>query len=66
MALPLPADNPALRAFLLVALRARALAAGDILDTAALDRYLFTRNAYVQRRRSLVFDGSPPAEPEDE
>ena len=34
--------------------------------TAALDRYLFTRNAYVQRRRYLVFDGSPPAEPEDE
>jgi phospholipid-binding lipoprotein MlaA len=49
-----------------VELRARALAAGDILDTAALDRYLFTRNAYVQRRRYLVFDGSPPAEPEDE
>ncbi len=49
-----------------VDLRARALAAGEIVDTAALDRYLFTRNAYLQRRRYLVYDGMPPPEPEDE
>jgi phospholipid-binding lipoprotein MlaA len=37
-----------------------------ILDTAALDRYSFIRDAYLQRRRSLVYDGNPPPEPEDE
>jgi phospholipid-binding lipoprotein MlaA len=49
-----------------VDLRSRALEAGQIVDTAALDRYLFIRNAYVQRRRYLVYDGKPPPEPEDE
>ena len=37
-----------------------------IVDTAALDRYLFVRNAYLQRRRYLVYDGKPPPEPEDD
>jgi phospholipid-binding lipoprotein MlaA len=49
-----------------VDLRAQALDAGGIVDTAALDRYLFIRNAYLQRRRYLVYDGKPPPEPEDE
>jgi phospholipid-binding lipoprotein MlaA len=49
-----------------VDLRAQALDAGGIIDTAALDRYLFIRNAYLQRRRYLVYDGKPPPEPEDE
>ena len=46
-------------------LRAQALSAGAIVDTAALDRYLFIRNAYLQRRRYLVYDGKPPPEPEE-
>ena len=46
--------------------RAQVLGAGQLVDTAALDRYLFIRNAYLQRRRYLVFDGKPPPEPEDE
>jgi phospholipid-binding lipoprotein MlaA len=25
-----------------------------------LDKYSFTRDAYLQRRQSLVFDGNPP------
>ena len=29
---------------------------------AALDRYTFIRNAYLQRRRYLVYDGKPPPE----
>ena len=31
--------------------------------TAALDKYTFTRDAYLQRRRSLVFDGNAPETP---
>jgi len=36
-----------------------------ILDAAALDRYSFIRDAYLQRRRNLVYDGNPPPEPEE-
>ena len=32
-----------------------------VLDT-ALDPYQFTRDAYLARRRSQVYDGKPPAE----
>lgn len=49
-----------------VDLRAAALEAGEIVDTAALDRYLFIRNAYLQRRRYVTFDGKPPAQDEDD
>jgi phospholipid-binding lipoprotein MlaA len=48
-----------------VDLRAQALSAGAIVDTAALDRYLFIRNAYLQRRQYLLYDGKPPPEPEE-
>lgn len=40
--------------------RAGLLAAGDLIDEAALDRYVFVRDAYLQRRRNLVHDGNPP------
>ncbi|MEK7769274.1 MAG: VacJ family lipoprotein, partial [Pseudomonadota bacterium] len=33
---------------------------------AALDKYEFLRDAYLQRRRSLVFDGNPPRRKADE
>ena len=46
-------------------LRSQVLESGSIVDTAALDRYLFIRNAYLQRRRYLIYDGKPPPEPED-
>ena len=36
--------------------------ATSILDEAALDRYTFVRDSWLQRRRSLVYDGSPPRE----
>jgi len=42
--------------------RANLLRAGGLLDQAALDPYTFLRDAYLQRRRSLVYDGSPPLE----
>jgi len=47
-------------------LRSQALEGGSIVDTAALDRYVFIRNAYLQRRRYLIYDGKPPPEPEEE
>ena len=31
-----------------------------MLDDIALDKYNFVRDAYLQRRRSLVFDGDEP------
>jgi phospholipid-binding lipoprotein MlaA len=42
--------------------RADLLDASRILEQAALDKYVFQRDAYLQRRRSLVYDGSPPRE----
>lgn len=44
--------------------RADLLKASGMLDEIALDKYLFVRDAYLQRRRSLVHDGNPPPEPE--
>ena len=41
-------------------LRARLIAQEKLLDTAALDRYSFLRDAYLQRRISQVHDGNPP------
>ncbi|MCK4743052.1 MAG: VacJ family lipoprotein [Sulfuriflexus sp.] len=40
--------------------RAGLLSASKILEEAALDPYLFVRDAYLQRRMSLVYDGNPP------
>ncbi|MFT3664330.1 VacJ family lipoprotein [Piscinibacter sp.] len=48
----------------LVNTRAGLLGATRVLDDIALDKYTFIRDAYLQRRRSLVFDGNEPP-PED-
>jgi phospholipid-binding lipoprotein MlaA len=40
--------------------RADLLKATSMLDDVALDRYTFTRDAYLQRRRNDIFDGNPP------
>ncbi|AKK00923.1 lipoprotein [Pseudomonas sp. Cab53] len=45
--------------------RANLLDTTALLDDVALDRYSFTRDAYLQRRQSLVHDGSPPVDFED-
>ena len=47
----------------LIDARARALAVSNMLGDAALDPYLFVRDAYLQRRRNQVYDGNPPEEP---
>lgn len=44
--------------------RASLLKAENIMDEAALDEYTFIREVYLQRRLNLVYDGSPPEEPE--
>lgn len=45
--------------------RARHAEEIKLRDQAALDPYLFTREAYWQHRRNLVFDGKPPVETYD-
>ena len=35
---------------------------GRIVDQAALDKYSFVRDAYLQHRKNLVYDGNPPEE----
>jgi phospholipid-binding lipoprotein MlaA len=42
--------------------RAKLLDATSVLEQAALDKYAFTRDAWLQRRRNLVYDGNPPRE----
>jgi phospholipid-binding lipoprotein MlaA len=44
-------------------LRSDLLDASRLLEEAALDRYVFLRDAYFQRRRSQIHDGRPPREP---
>jgi phospholipid-binding lipoprotein MlaA len=46
--------------------RSHLLKAEKVLDEAALDKYSFTRDAWLQRRRNMVFDGKPPKDPDDE
>lgn len=40
--------------------RSNLLGVEKILDEAALDPYAFVRDGYLQRRRSLIYDGNPP------
>lgn len=40
--------------------RANLLGASQVLDDIALDKYTFIRDAYLQRRRSLLYDGNDP------
>ncbi len=37
-----------------------------IVNEASIDRYDFLKNAYLQRRQFLVYDGNPPEEDEDD
>jgi len=46
----------------LVDTRAQYLQAGDVVEGAALDKYSFTRDAYLQRQRNRQYDGNPPEE----
>jgi phospholipid-binding lipoprotein MlaA len=43
-----------------VDIRSNLLRAGSVLDEAALDKYSFARDAYLQRRRAQIFDAQKP------
>ncbi len=45
--------------------RAAVLPADKVIEEAALDKYSYIRDGYLQRRRSLIYDGNPPRETED-
>jgi len=46
--------------------RDKMLRAGNMLEEAALDKYTFVRDAYLQRRLSQVLDGDLPDTPDDD
>lgn len=46
--------------------RASFLPAEKAINEASLDKYAYIRDAYLQRRRSLIYDGAPPRLPDDE
>ena len=49
-----------LYALRVIDVRANLLRVGQLLDDAALDKYSFTRDAFLQRRRNEVYDGNLP------
>jgi phospholipid-binding lipoprotein MlaA len=65
-------DRPVLEysifALRIVNQRAELLPTDRLINEAALDRYSFIRDGFLQRRRNLVYDGNPPREidPEEE
>jgi phospholipid-binding lipoprotein MlaA len=52
------------RAVNIVDKRANLLDASNLLEEAALDRYEFIRDGYLQRRQSQVYDGNAPRQEE--
>ncbi|MBB2920883.1 MlaA family lipoprotein [Cupriavidus alkaliphilus] len=49
----------------IVAGRAQLLGASNLLEQAALDKYSFLRDSYLQRRQYLIYDGNPPGADDD-
>ena len=46
--------------------RANLIQSEGVLEQAAIDKYSFIRDAWLQRRRSQVYDGNPPRLKEEE
>lgn len=59
-----PARNTA-TALQVVDTRVRLFPAERVLEGITLDKYIALRNAYLSRRRSLVYDGDPPDDEEE-
>ncbi|HET8694352.1 MAG TPA: VacJ family lipoprotein [Aquabacterium sp.] len=59
------AGNNRLRVLNAVNVRAAYLSATNLLDDVALDPYSFVRDAYLQRRQNLIYNGDPPSEDDD-
>lgn len=55
-----------LRGLQLVDIRADLIKASRVFELAALDRYAFIRDAFLQHRQNEVHDGNPPDEWEDD
>lgn len=49
----------------IVNFRANTLDAEHLVEEAALDRYSFIRDSYLQRRRNQVYDGDPPPQKDE-
>ena len=45
-----------------VDIRYKLLKASRVVEQAALDKYSFVRDAYLQNRKNLIYDGNPPEE----
>lgn len=54
------ATRNSLVALRFVDIRASLLPAEKVVEEAALDKYAYIRDAYLQRRRNQIFDGRPP------
>jgi len=59
-----PSRN-SLAALRIVSKRAELLKADKVVEEAALDKYSYIRDAYLQHRRSEVYDGNPPKRVDD-
>ena len=57
--------NIGLSALNLIDTRTNLLGASRVVDGLAFDKYTFIRDAFMSRRRNLVYDGNPPELPED-
>jgi phospholipid-binding lipoprotein MlaA len=57
--------NISLSALNLIDTRTNLLSASRVVDGLAFDKYTFIRDAYLARRRNLVYDGNPPELPEE-
>jgi phospholipid-binding lipoprotein MlaA len=49
-----------------ISVRADLLSSTKLLDEIALDKYLFVRDGFLQRRQSQIFDGRPQDDDSDE
>lgn len=59
-----PREENVLRALQIVNARANYLSATNLVDDVALDKYSFVRDAFLQRRQNLIYEGDPPEEEE--
>ena len=49
-------------ALAIVNTRTNLLSVSELLNQIALDRYIFVRDGYLQRRLDAIYDGAPPME----
>jgi phospholipid-binding lipoprotein MlaA len=59
------ATRNSLIALRFVDIRASLLPSDKVVEEAALDKYAYVRDAYLQRRASQIFDGRPPRPKDD-